>query len=123
MEIAEKGRILIVKPVDVFNLLGREIRTFKHEMINVISLDHQNRLINCDTISDGAVDASLLRLRDVFEIAFRNSATFIILVHNHPSGNPEPSESDIEITRKIAKIGKMVGVFLQDHIVVGNGGF
>ena len=123
MELVESERILIAGPGDVFELLGQEIRALNHEVIKLISLDSQNRLINCETISDGAVDITLLRPREVFESAFKNSATFIILVHNHPSGSPEPSETDIEVTKKLARIGRMLGVWLQDHVITGNNGF
>jgi len=123
MELAENGRILIAGPGDVFELVEQEIRALKHEVIKLISLDPQNRRINCETISDGAVDINLLRPRAVFESEFKNSATFIILVHNHPSGSPEPSESDIEVTKKLVRIGRMIGVWIQDHVVIGNNGF
>lgn len=53
----------------------------------------------------------------------KNSATSIILVHNHPGGSPEPSKSDIEVTKKLVRIGKMIGVWIQDHVIVGNGGY
>lgn len=123
MELVENGRIRIAGPRDVFELIGQEIRALKHEVIKLISLDHQNRLINCETISDGAVDITLLRPREVFESAFKNSATFIILVHNHPSGSPEPSETDIEVTKKLVRIGRMIGVWIQDHVIIGNNGY
>lgn len=123
MESVENRHVAIAGPSDVFDLVRQEVQTLKHEVIKLISLDPQNRLINCETVSDGAVNMSLLRPREVFESAFKNSATFIILVHNHPSGSPEPSESDIEVTRKISKIGKMLGIWLQDHVVVGTNGF
>jgi DNA repair protein RadC len=101
----------------------QEVWTLEHEVIKVISLDAQNRLINCETISDGAIDITLLHPREVFRSAFKNSATFIILVHNHPSGSLEPSESDIEVTKKMVRIGKMIGVWVQDHVIIGNGDF
>jgi DNA repair protein RadC len=124
MKLVEDGRIRIAGPRDVFELVGLEIRALKHEVIKLISLDPQNRLINCETISDGAVDITLLHPREVFANAFKNSATFIILVHNHPSGSPEPSESDIEVTKKLVMIGRMLGVWLQDHVIItGNDGF
>ena len=124
MELAENGRIItIAGPEDVFELVGQEIRALKHEVVKLISLDPQNGLINCEAISDGAVDITLLRPREVFESAFKSSATSIILVHNHPSGSPEPSESDIEVTKRIARIGKAIGVILQDHVIVGNSNF
>lgn len=92
-------------------------------MIKLISLGPKNRLINCETISDGGVDITLLRPREVFANAFKNSATFVILAHNHPSGGLEPSESDIEVTKKLARIGKMLGVWLQDHVIIGSDGY
>ena len=123
MELVENGRVFITSPEDVFELVRQETQALNHEIIKLVSLDAQNRLICCETISDGAVDITLLRPREVFESAFKNSATFIILVHNHPSGSPEPSETDIEVTRKLAKIGRMIGVWVQDHVITGNGGF
>jgi DNA repair protein RadC len=119
----ENRRIFVTSPKDVFELVRQEIQALNHEIIKLISLDPQNRLINCETISDGAVDITLLRPREVFESAFKNSATFIILVHNHPSGSPEPSESDIEVTKKLVRIGRMLGIWLHDHVIIGNGGF
>lgn len=123
MELPENERVPIAGPRDVFELVGREIQGLRHEVIKLISLDPQNRLINCETISDGGVDITLLRPREVFESAFKNSAAFVILVHNHPSGSPEPSESDIEVTKKLARAGRMVGIRFQDHVIIGNGGF
>ena len=122
MEVINDKRT-IVGPQDVFELIRGEIQTLEHEVVKLISLDAQNRLINCETISDGAVGITLLRPREVFEHAFKNSATFIILVHNHPSGSPEPSESDIEVTKKLVRIGKMVGVWIQDHVIIGSDGY
>lgn len=119
----ENGRVQIVGPKDVFDLIRQEIQSLNHEVIKLISLDSQNRLINCETISDGATDITLLRPREVFESAFKNSATFIILVHNHPSGSPEPSEIDIEVTKKLVRVGKMIGVRIQDHVIIRNGGY
>jgi DNA repair protein RadC len=119
----ENRRIFVTSPKDVFELVGEEIQALNHEIIKLISLDPQNRLINCETISDGAIDITLLRPREVFESAFKNSATFIILVHNHPSGSPEPSGSDIEVTKKLVRLGRMLGIWLQDHVIIGNGGF
>ena len=116
-------RIFIKAPRDVFELVGCEIQALDHEVIKLVSLGPQNGLISCETISDGAASITLLRPRDVFERAFKNSATSIILVHNHPSGSPEPSESDVEVTRRLVRIGRMVGILVQDHVIVGGGGF
>lgn len=119
----DDGQPTISRPREVFELVKQELRILKHEEVKLLSLDFQNNLLACETISNGGAGTALLHPREVFERALRNSATFIILVHNHPSGNPEPSESDIEMTKKIARIGKMLGVFLQDHVIVGGDDF
>lgn len=103
--------------------MSQEVRTLEHEVIKLISLDPYNGLIGCETISDGTAGITLLRPREVFERAFKSSATSIILVHNHPSGSPEPSESDIEVTKRLVRIGRALGVLVQDHVIVGGGGF
>lgn len=123
MGSSENRPLIISEPRDVFELVGRELQTLDHEVVKLVSLDAQNRLIGCETTSNGNTGVTLLRPRKVFESAFKSSATFIILVHNHPSGSPEPSESDVEITRKIARMGRMLGVWLQDHLIVGRGGY
>lgn len=119
----ENGRIRVRGPRDVFELVGREVQALTHEVVKLISLDPQNMLINCKTISDGGVDITLLRPREAFASAFKNSAAFIVLVHNHPSGSPEPSESDIEVTKKLVGIGRMLRIWLQNHVIIGDGGF
>ncbi len=123
MRPAENERVHVARPEDVFELVREEIRVLKHEVIKLISLDLQNRLINCETISGGAADITLLRPREVFESALKNSAASIILVHNHPSRSPEPSESDIEVTKKLVRIGKTIGVWIQDHVIIGGEGY
>jgi len=114
---------VVSTPEDVFNLVCADFRALDHEEVKLLSLDSQNRLLACETISDGGVGIALLRPRQVFTSALKNSATFIVLVHNHPSGNPEPSHEDIVVTRRIARIGKLLNVFLLDHIIIGDGKF
>ena len=119
----ESGRVFITSPEDVFELVRQEIQARNHEVVKLVSLDAQNRLISCEIISDGGVDITLVRPREVFANAFKNSATSIILVHNHPSGSPEPSETDIEVTKKLVRTSKTIGVWIQDHVIIGKNDF
>lgn len=123
VESLASERIIVGGPRDVYELVGPELQVLDREVVKLLSLGPRSELIGCETISDGGVDMTLLRPREVFASALKNSATFIILVHNHPSGGPEPSESDIEVTKKLARIGRMLGVWLQDHVIIGDRGF
>jgi DNA repair protein RadC len=116
------GQVYIRGPRDVYDLIGREMRGEREE-VRLVSLDSQNRVINFETIANGEVDIALLRPREVFEAALRNSAASVVLVHNHPSGSPYPSDTDVEVTRKLARIGRLIGVRLQDHVIIGDGGY
>lgn len=94
------------------------IRENKKENFIVLYLDARNRLIYKETVSIGILNANLIHPREVFEPAVRYLAAQIIIVHNHPSGNPEPSEEDLEITEKLVKSGKILGIEVIDHVIV-----
>ena len=96
---------------------------FKKEHFVVFYLDTRNQEIKRDIISFGTLNANLVHPREVFEPAIIHSAAQIIVAHNHPSGNPEPSEEDIEITKRLVEAGKILGIELLDHIVVTKSGF
>ena len=83
-------------------------------------LNSQNNIIGEQLVSKGILDASILHPREVFKPAIKNSASKIILVHNHPSGDSKPSDEDVEITRKINNLGKDLNIILLDHIIIGN---
>lgn len=123
MNLTNNGRVYVSGPLDVFNFFGREMQALEKEVVKLICLDPENMVVNFETVSDGVVDMTLLRPRDVFEIAFKNSAASMVLVHNHPSGSPHPSESDIKVTKKIARMGKLIGIRLQDHVIIGSCGY
>lgn len=76
-----------------------------------------------DTISIGTLNANLVHPRETFESAIRRQAAQIIVVHNHPSGDPEPSEDDLEITKRLVEVGKIMGIEINDHIIVAKSGF
>ena len=91
----------------------------RKEVFKILLLNRANRLIKEVTISEGTLDASIVHPRDVFREALLESAAGVILLHNHPSGNPAPSEDDIRITRQLVEAGKVMGIKVYDHIIVG----
>lgn len=99
---------------------------FRHEKVEHILLllfDAGMHLLEEQLLSTGTVNASLLSPREVYVSAFRSQATHIMLLHNHPGGNPEPSRNDIQITRRIAEIGKTIDIFMLDHIIIGDNSY
>ena len=92
------------------------------ERVRVLYLDTKNRLILDQHVGDGTVDEASIHPREVINMAVNRGATALILVHNHPSGNPEPSRADIQITQRIAEAGRLMGVTVHDHVIVGREG-
>lgn len=106
---------------DVFKLFHRRLKDKKQEHFYVLMLDTKNNIIGEQLISQGTLDASILHSREVFKSAIRNSASRIILVHNHPSSDPTPSPEDLDITDKIIKAGEELGIKVLDHVIIGEG--
>ncbi|MDO8517558.1 MAG: DNA repair protein RadC, partial [Nanoarchaeota archaeon] len=104
---------------DVFNLMHERLKDKKEEHFYVLMLSNQNNIIAEHEVSKGILDASIIHPREVFKPAIKNSASKIILVHNHPSGNPEPSAEDLDITEKLTKAGDELGIKVLDHIIIG----
>lgn len=113
----------INKPADVFKLLKPLIGDKKKEHFVVLSLDTKNNIISLDTISIGSLNISLAHPREIFQAAIKNSAATIILVHNHPSGDPTPSDNDLKITKRLLEISKLLGIRLIDHIIIGQNSY
>ena len=105
---------------DVYDMLVDEMRPYKKEVLKVILLDTKNVPISVKDVSVGTLNSSLIHPREVFKEAIKESAYSIILVHNHPSGNPEPSKEDLEMTKKIVEVGKMMDIPVIDHIIIGD---
>jgi DNA repair protein RadC len=108
---------------DVFNLMHERLKDKKEEHFYVLMLNNQNNIIAEQEISKGILDASIVHPREVFKPAIKNSASKIILVHNHPSGNPNPSPEDLEITEKLTEAGDQIGIKILDHVIIGKEGF
>ncbi len=92
------------------------------ERVRVLYLDTRNRLIDDHHVGDGSIDEAAIHPREVIRRALDLGASALILVHNHPSGNPEPSRADIQITGRIAEAGRLLGVSVHDHVIVGREG-
>jgi len=91
----------------------------RKEVFRILLLSRANRLIKEVIISEGTLDASIVHPRDVFREALLESAAGVILLHNHPSGNPSPSEEDIRITKQLVEAGRVMGIKVYDHIILG----
>jgi DNA repair protein RadC len=113
-------RPLLQTPRDVCREVA-EIRQKKKEHFVVLYLDTRNRLLHKEFVSIGTLNASLVHPREVFEPAIRCSAACLVLVHNHPSGDPAPSEEDRRLTRRLVEAGKLLGLDVLDHVVVAEG--
>ena len=105
---------------DVFDYFHERLKDEKQEHFYVLMLNSQNNIIGAHLVSKGILDASILHPREVFKPAIKDSASKIILVHNHPSGDPNPSQEDLNITKKIEEAGRMVDIKVLDHVIIGN---
>ncbi|MFA7075366.1 MAG: DNA repair protein RadC [Candidatus Izemoplasmatales bacterium] len=116
----QKEKIQIVSPENVYDLLKYELSDLKQEVLMVLFLDLKNNLISKKTIFKGSLNQSLVHPREVFKYAVKFSAFQIILVHNHPSGDPTPSNQDLEITKIFESAGSLLQIKVLDHIIIGN---
>lgn len=95
------------------------LQDLEREVLTLLTLDLKKKPINVSVISMGTLNASLVHPRDVFKMAVLSNASAIIVAHNHPSGNVEPSEQDLQVTQRIQEAGALLGIELVDHIVIG----
>ena len=110
-------------PQDVANLLMEEMRFLDREHFKVISLGTKNRVEAVDDISVGSLNASLVHPREVFKNAVKRNAAGVILIHNHPSGDPTPSREDLQITKRLVEAGEIMGISVYDHLIFGERNF
>ena len=122
VSLAPEERMVINSPQDVANLLIAEMATLDQEHLRVLLLNTRNEVLSIQEIYVGNVNSSVVRPAEVFRPAVRDNAPSIIAVHNHPSGDPTPSDQDVAITRDLIGAGKLLGIELLDHVVLGNGG-
>jgi DNA repair protein RadC len=120
---APDERPAIHSPAEAAELVQYEMSALEQEELRVILLDTRNRVQHVETVYRGSVNSSQVRVAEIFKTAIRRNATNIIVIHNHPSGDPTPSPDDIAITRAILQAGELLDVKLLDHIIVGRGRF
>jgi DNA repair protein RadC len=111
----------IHSPVDAASLVLYEMSALEQEELRIILLDTRNRVDKILTIYKGSLNSSMVRVGELFKMAIRSNAAAIVVVHNHPSGDPEPSPDDIALTRAVVQAGKLLDVEVLDHLVIGRG--
>ena len=119
VRIEYKERYSIRSPEDCANYMMEEMRFLQQEHFVCLYLNTKNQVMHRQTVFIGSLNASIVHPREIFREAFRRSAASIICLHNHPSGDPAPSREDIEVTKRLAECGKIMGVDLLDHIIIG----
>jgi len=119
----ELKNIDIKDPESVVKAIRASIKDKAKEHFKLILLNPRNKIIGISTISVGTLNASLVHPREVFKDAITHSAASVVLAHNHPSGDPEPSEDDITITKRLIEAGKILGIEVMDHIIIAKNGF
>jgi len=120
--LKDKKAQIFLTPKEIWEEL-KDLKNHKKEHFVIFYLNSRNQEIKRETISIGSLNANLVHPREVFEPAVRNLAAQIILAHNHPSGDPEPSEDDLEITKRLVESGKILGIEVIDHIIVAKNDF
>ena len=120
---SEMQKFKISSPQDIGNVYMEELRYKKKEIFRVVLLNTKNVIIGSKDISEGSLNASIVHPREVFLEAINKSANKMILMHNHPSGDPTPSSEDINITKRLISAGQIVGIEILDHVIIGDGSF
>jgi DNA repair protein RadC len=108
---------------DIFERYHPALRDARKERFLAVLLDGKNRVLRDERISEGSLTSSLVHPREVFAPAIRESASALVFVHNHPSGDPEPSPEDVDVTRRLCAVGELIGIRVLDHVVIGDGAF
>lgn len=113
---------IIKTPVEIYQVAKQLLALHEkpEEHFCILCLNTKNKIVGVHTISIGSLNASIVHPREVFKAALLNNASGIVCLHNHPSGDPEPSREDIEITRRLVEAGKIIGIEVIDHIIVGD---
>jgi DNA repair protein RadC len=116
-------RVHIGSPQDVAELFIEGMRHLKQECFRVLLLNVKNEIMAIEEVSVGNINSSVADPREVFRPAVKRGAASLVLAHNHPSGNPEPSESDVTATKRLIAAGEFLGIKVIDHLVIGDGTF
>lgn len=119
----ESQQNTVKSPEDAIKSIKNQLKGKKKEHFMVLSLDTRNHLTNTRMISIGSLDSSIVHPREVFKEAISSTAASVIFVHNHPSGDPTPSEDDIKLTKRLIEAGEIIGIEVLDHIIVCDGDY
>ena len=122
-QLGDSTRPQLQTPEDVANIFGPKLRDLKHEEFWVLLLNSSNRLMDSKMITKGTLNSSLVHPRESFHDAVKSKAASVIFVHNHPSGNSEPSQEDISMTKQLVESGKVLGIPVHDHVIVSGSSF
>ena len=114
---------IISKPEDIYDLVKDDMKYFEQEHFRILMLNTKNIVINIKDIFIGASDSSVIETRKVFKEALKYNAKNITICHNHPSGDPNPSKEDVNISLRIKEASKIIGIDLLDHIIIGDNRF
>ena len=120
---ASNNKVVLGSPEQVFQHFGPLMEDLKKEEFRVLLLDAHNGLLRDVVVSEGTLSASLVHPREVFKPAILESAAAVILLHNHPSGDPTPSKEDIRLTRQLVECGRLLDLRVHDHVIIGLGRF
>jgi len=112
---------MFTSPEQIFEHFHGALRDIKREVFLVVLLDARHRILREELISEGSLTSSIVHPREVFLPAVRESAGAVVLVHNHPSGDPRPSDEDIAVTRRLVHAAELLGIRVLDHVIVGDG--
>ncbi|NLY20799.1 MAG: DNA repair protein RadC [Tissierellia bacterium] len=113
--------VKIHSPMDLVNIVMEEMRCLNTEVFRIALLNTKKELEYIEEVSSGTIDKTIVHPRDVFRIAINRNAHTVILLHNHPSGDSNPSQADIMLTSRLVEVGKIIGIEIIDHLIIGNG--
>ena len=119
--ISEDEKPRISAPEDIVRILGVEMASLEREQLRLVMLNTKHHIIATSTIAQGTVNSANVRMAEVFSPAVKRMAPYVMLVHNHPTGDPTPSPADVQFTGEAVRAGKLLDIVVLDHIVIGQG--
>ncbi len=114
-------RIAVTDSLTLSRIFMEDMRYYKKEFMKILLLNAKGEIISIENVAVGDLCSTVIHPREVFQFAVRKAAAAIALVHNHPSGDPTPSQADIDITKRLVESGKILGIMVVDHIIIGDG--
>ena len=119
LAVSHDERVQVRSPADAANMVMSEMSLLEQEELRVMLLDTKNHILATETIYRGSLNTSLIRVGEVFREAIRANCNSLIVVHNHPSGDPSPSPEDVAVTKQMVEAGKLLDVEVLDHLIIG----